>query len=159
MDPPGARTCWIDDETPGHGGVYEYATLADGSQPFAAEMVSEMARYHPNVARLLREEIKDKLQDGSLGRLVYGPGQECDVEHMQCTNTILEIRLTTQYGDNPLQRLCTRIYFNEPCAIDGAIRLVSVATKHPDTHTSAEQTAHARGAEDRLHDASGWFTT
>ena len=154
--PPGCRTCVQPGGDSGAGGVWEYPELAGGTRPFGEDLLREMARYHRNVGAMLRQEIKDKLHRGSKGELTFGRGGEYDVDQMDCAAEVLEIRLSTQYGDEA-EKLCTRIYFTEPAFVPESLRLISVETKHPEQFSSEEQTRHARAAQSRLFSCETWY--
>jgi len=136
---------------PGEGGTWAYPRdRATGSNLWLVEKQSALGQILGGQPRaMLAAEIAGKLERGSKGKLTYGKGREHDVERMNITSDVLEIRLTVQLGAGG-GKLHTRIYFNEPSDEAGRLFVLKIATKTPDAIGKKEQNAHAKTAQGRL---------
>lgn len=143
-----------DEETLGEGGEWLYPRdrTSNGTPWWREDYVTTLARFSNQGRMMLASEIKRKMERASAGRLVYGHGREFDVEKMASADHVLELRLTAQFGDDPLTRLHTRLYFNEPAGHPGELRILALRVKHDDPPGHDEQNAHVQDAVDRLGD-------
>lgn len=142
----------VDDVTAGEGGEWAYPRdrATNGTPWWREDYQATLARFHDHSRKMLASEIKRKLERGTEGRLKYGHGRSFDVEKMATADHVLELRLTAQYGDDPLTRLHTRLYFNEPAGSLGELRLLALRVKHDDPPGHSEQNAHVQEAVARL---------
>ncbi|UKJ63951.1 hypothetical protein H1Q78_00145 [Cellulosimicrobium cellulans] len=138
----------------GDGGTWCYPRdrSSQGTPWWREDYQATLQRFPPLARKMLASEIKRKMERGMEGRLTYGHGREYDVEKMASADHVLELRLTAQFGDEPITRLHTRIYFNEPSGYADALWLLALRVKHDDPPGHDEQNEHVRDAAARLTD-------
>ncbi len=148
--PYGRRTCVRrGTEHSGDGGDWLTPWDSVRGNVWVGELPDTIGKFQNLARAMLVHEIESKLSRGSRGMLSYGHGEDHDVEKMQCTYHVLELRLRAQL-DGQGKRLHTRIYFSEPAAELGVMKLLFMATKTPDDFGRREQNRHAKFAQTRL---------
>ncbi|GAB3166791.1 hypothetical protein GCM10027059_26320 [Myceligenerans halotolerans] len=146
------RSCLDETGQPGPGGSWYVPRDKEnnGSLWWKLDYAGTLNRFPRTTRALLSSQIKRKLQRAMQGSLTYGHGREYDVEKMNKTDYVLEIRFDRQWGDNPQEQLRVRIYFNEPAPRQQVLKLLKMAAKHDYPLGKQEQDSHALDAQGRL---------
>ncbi len=155
--PPGARSCRSGDH-PGEGGAWEH--VGDQTLPTPiAELRAVLDACAPVDKAVLFAEVQSMLDRAGRGELEFvrgtGSDRAGDVDLMETTGCVLELRLTTRTGASDGKRH-VRFYFVEPARRENLLLGLKVASKSPGRIGLGEQTRHAVEARSR---AEAWEIT
>jgi hypothetical protein len=155
--PPGVRSCRSGDHL-GEGGTWDH--VGDPALPTPiGELRAVLDACAPVDRAVLFEEVRVMLDRAARGELefVRGAGRDRagDVDLMEVTRCVLELRLTTRTGASDGKRH-VRFYFVEPARREGLLLGLKVASKSPGRIGLGEQTGHAVEARGR---AEAWEIT
>lgn len=145
-EPPGVRSCR-------DGGNWEMARAAQGGTTFYVDLNRLLGPLEESEREVLRADIHQKMMKAQLGTCVFGRGRSFDVDTIDSTRSVLELRLVdharpTQDGDSDdLAERHTRIYFTEPDHLPRCLLFLSLRSKCPGSEGLAEQDADAAAAE------------
>lgn len=145
--PVGARSC-------GSGGEWAVAVDTDDVAYVTLETRALMDECTGPVQKaMVKSEIAQRMAqarsgDLSLVRKLASGRRVGDVEFMECTRCVLEIRLESDTGEDEGRRH-VRLYFTEPAQEPSVLLALMLASKAPLDLGLQEQTEHAKTAEGR----------
>jgi hypothetical protein len=147
------RSCRDAGGKPGTGGTWHYPREKTDNRNvlLATDLEAALDRVAEPVGlgrKMLRSEIKAKMVRGARGELHYG--RDAEVDKIVSTDHVLEIRVTKLLGDEPVEKLHARIYFNEPARCENTLKFLALECKHDGESGKTEQNLHAKHAEGRL---------
>lgn len=147
--PAGSRSC-------GSGGTWNVARDVRGATLWMHEVGLLKAALTDVEFKLFQQELRTKMHNAELGACSFGSGPEFDVDFMECTTDVLELRLDTRTGEDD-EALMTRLYFTEPVEMPGVMLILKLAWKRPGPEGLPEQTQHAQEASMRAVRHAEWF--
>lgn len=139
-EPPGARSC-------GRGGTWQCCRGPGNRNTnyWMAEFEALLFQCSEADRRLLRSELKRKMERATRGDLVFGKSR--DVYRIQVCPIVLELRVRSSPG-TPSGKRVVRLYFSEPAHEQGMLLAAKLAWKPP--LGKAEQNEHAKEAGERI---------
>lgn len=146
-DPPGARSCR-------DGGDWELARDERGTSRLYTDLEELLGPLAESEKAVLVEDIRQKMKRATIGKLTYGRGRAFDVDRIESTHCVLEIRVIDHAcptGGVELVQRHTRVYFTEPAELPRCLLFLSLKSKCPGPEGVAEQNTHAALAQ-RLAD-------
>lgn len=148
--PAGVRSCWRDfqAEVRGDGGSWELCRARNGGTPVWDEIRRALASFPADEELLLRGELGRLMDLAKKGELHFGRGEGFDVDFMECTRDVLELKFPgcqSELGE----QLHLRVYFTEPAARPRELLLLAAHAKRDSPVGLAEQNEWAEIAQER----------